>query len=640
MPPERTGLVHSRSSLCRLGSWRGLLLAGLALVLPARGQCVARGAEAPKTSFDLPPGEAATTLKRFSRQSGEEIIFLVDQVRPLKTKGVTGKLTPREALVRRLEGSGFSAVQDEKSGAFAIRRNPASTAAPGGDRPVLAADRVVMLPPIFVEESQFPPPRWRYVKLRGMEFLSCCDDATTGELVERVYHLNQRLAAFLPAEFRLRLSAPITFVLYGETQHPVDFKEMIAALQHPAGEAAALEAMTIRYLPNFRLSARDEMAVFYIPGSNFTGIGYIHLDEGFIRSAMAGRTPPLPPWFVEGMMALYQNSSLEDEDLYAAKFPFGSAQISLPNELFGSETKRLFDADPNWKTKLLPVAELFSSPPPGNNAGPDPNRNPAGDTAKDIRYARWWSQSALFVHWALSNGDDQSRAALWIFAQRAGEQPVTEAMFKEFFGLGYAEMDRRLADYLPKAVRAPIRVYSDVVPELQPFSLRMATDAETSRIKGNVERLEVPYVRSKYPALTSKYLDQARRTLRRAYDRGARDPGLLEVMGLCECDAGDDASARPFLEAAARSGAVRPRAYYELARIRLQALRAGRSRDATSARPNRRPAGIAVQGAGPVATCAGSLRTHRRGVATKRRAPPARKPRRARRGHGLAFRPI
>jgi hypothetical protein len=147
-------------------------------------------------------------------------------------------------------------------------------------------------------------------------------------------------------------------------------------------------------------------------------------------------------------------------------------------------------------------------------------------------------------------------------------------MFKEHFGLGYAEMDRRLTDYLPKAVRVPVRLYSDALPDLAPKSLRMATDSEVSRIKGNLERLEVPYVRRKYPELTAKYLAQARRTLHRAYDRGAREPELLEVMGLCECDAGDDAAARPFLEAAVKADAVRPRAYYELARIRLQALRA------------------------------------------------------------------
>src|SRR5262249_46634448 len=77
------------------------------------------------------------------------------------------------------------------------------------------------------------------------------------------------------------------------------------------------------------------------------------------------------------------------------------------------------------------------------------------------------------------------------------------------------------------------------------------------------------YVRATAPELAGKYLEQARRTLRHAYDHDVRDPGLLAAMGLCEVDAGDDRAARDFLESAARLGPVRPRADYELARLRL-----------------------------------------------------------------------
>jgi hypothetical protein len=81
-------------------------------------------------------------------------------------------------------------------------------------------------------------------------------------------------------------------------------------------------------------------------------------------------------------------------------------------------------------------------------------------------------------------------------------------------------------------------------------------------------------VKAQFPALTQKYLDQARRTLKRAYDRGSRDARLLAVLGLCEIDGGNDAGAREFLEdAAARSPMLRPRASFELARLRFAALR-------------------------------------------------------------------
>ncbi|HUR57955.1 MAG TPA: hypothetical protein VM029_09625, partial [Opitutaceae bacterium] len=67
---------------------------------------------------------------------------------------------------------------------------------------------------------------------------------------------------------------------------------------------------------------------------------------------------------------------------------------------------------------------------------------------------------------------------------------------------------------------------------------------------------------------------QARRTLKRGYDRGERDPRLLAVLGLCESEAGDEVAAREYLEAAVRIGPVRPRANYELARLRLAEFKA------------------------------------------------------------------
>jgi hypothetical protein len=101
--------------------------------------------------------------------------------------------------------------------------------------------------------------------------------------------------------------------------------------------------------------------------------------------------------------------------------------------------------------------------------------------------------------------------------------------------------------------------------------LRNASEGELARLKGDWERLEVGFVRKGTPDLVEKYLEQARRTLRHAYDRDVRDPRLLAAMGLCECDAGDDTAARGFLESAARLGPLRPRAGYELARLRFAA---------------------------------------------------------------------
>jgi hypothetical protein len=151
---------------------------------------------------------------------------------------------------------------------------------------------------------------------------------------------------------------------------------------------------------------------------------------------------------------------------------------------------------------------------------------------------------------------------------RASAAPATEEMFRDCFGLGYVDVLERISDYLPDAVDGTVHVAPEkpaALPRLEP---RLATELEIARIKGDWERLEIGYVKTRYPELASKYVDQARRTLMRAYDKGERDPRLLAVIGLCECDAGNGAGARQYLEAAVQGGVVRPRANYELARLR------------------------------------------------------------------------
>ena len=58
----------------------------------------ARAADPGTKSFNIPSGDAATTLRLFVEQSGEQIVFLVDHVRGVTTNAVSGEYTPRGAL--------------------------------------------------------------------------------------------------------------------------------------------------------------------------------------------------------------------------------------------------------------------------------------------------------------------------------------------------------------------------------------------------------------------------------------------------------------------------------------------------------------------------------------------------------------
>lgn len=76
-------------------------------------------------AFDIPAAIAAEALKRFSTQSGIEVIIEADLGRTVRTKEVRGEMLPRDAIHRMLAGSGLEVIEGQKSGALSIK--PAGT---------------------------------------------------------------------------------------------------------------------------------------------------------------------------------------------------------------------------------------------------------------------------------------------------------------------------------------------------------------------------------------------------------------------------------------------------------------------------------------------------------------------------------
>jgi iron complex outermembrane receptor protein len=94
--------------------------------------------DATRKTYDLPAADAVVALKRFSEQSGRELVYPVEQVRGITTQEVKGELTALEAINRMLAGTDLYVLQDEKTGALAVNRatDPnAARAAQGSGRP-------------------------------------------------------------------------------------------------------------------------------------------------------------------------------------------------------------------------------------------------------------------------------------------------------------------------------------------------------------------------------------------------------------------------------------------------------------------------------------------------------------------------
>lgn len=92
--------------------------------LAAFGLGLARAAEAPTKSFDVPAGEARTTLKQFTTQAGEQLLYSMDTLRGVSTRAVKGRMNARDALNLMFVGTPVTVVQDRENGALSLVRAP------------------------------------------------------------------------------------------------------------------------------------------------------------------------------------------------------------------------------------------------------------------------------------------------------------------------------------------------------------------------------------------------------------------------------------------------------------------------------------------------------------------------------------
>jgi hypothetical protein len=307
------------------------------------------------------------------------------------------------------------------------------------------------------------------------------------------------------------------------------------------------------FLPNLRLWDRDGGVLFAVFEEKTFRPERVALTPDYVAYLLRQRLPALPPWYVSGVLTLFARAQFSDDELTLGR-------LDWPAEA-GAAALR---SGPAGHRALLPLGAFFS----GDLAAAEPGR--------DDTLALWQAQAALFVRWGLAGRGAPRREALTNFVARAAAEPVTEELFRSCFGFDFAEARRRLTEYLPEAVRAPLDLRSTRRVRPPDYPLRPATAAEVARLKGELERLQIGWVKTHFPVLVPRYVDQARRTLRRVDASAGSDPRLLASLGLCEIDAGQEADALAFLEAAAAAApALRPRVAYELARLRFAGAAGG-----------------------------------------------------------------
>lgn len=133
---------------------------------PSSTSDAASPAEASLRSFDLPAGDASTTLRLFATQSGEQVLFLVDEVRGVRTRALAGRMRAADALRSLLAGTVLRADRDPSANAWVVtrearapsgaeRRDAAAAGALRRDSLLASAseDGVTVLDPFVVSEE-------------------------------------------------------------------------------------------------------------------------------------------------------------------------------------------------------------------------------------------------------------------------------------------------------------------------------------------------------------------------------------------------------------------------------------------------------------------------------------------------------
>lgn len=126
--------------------WSALAIAAFA----ALAATAVRAEAPPAQRFEIPAGDLVRALEALSRQIPVSLIYQPDQIRGMKTEGVSGVLTPRDAVLKLLRGSALQLSTDASTGALLVtslnvrsqrtREGPPVRNLAGVDEPMSATD--------------------------------------------------------------------------------------------------------------------------------------------------------------------------------------------------------------------------------------------------------------------------------------------------------------------------------------------------------------------------------------------------------------------------------------------------------------------------------------------------------------------
>lgn len=413
-----------------------------------------------------------------------------------------------------------------------------------------AAD-VVKLPE-FVVKADLP---WTYVELPRFEVVSIANEKATERYVRELHRQVNMLESLFPPRFLQHPGTKALAVLHTYENHEdkmppgsprLSTRWRWHGVSNDNYSGATLSDRTDYDTPTFTVN------VVWFESHSYTG-RRLRLETAvrYVFWELDCRKPKAPEWLKVGLAHALEAAAVTDDAL--TLIPSTNIDLSHRKE---REAVPLSIQRPLERNALTLESGLGSM-----------NRE-APDEAMDATY---------FVRWGLLNKEYTSR--FWTFVQRACEENVTEAMFTECFGFGYAEANRRILNFFPNGDRfTRIGMPKEELDKIPPLQLRPARPSELGRIIGEWRR-QAAFLEED-PARFAAAIEHARTSILNTLPR-VEDPRSLATLGICEKDAGKNEDALKHLEAAVRAKVVRPRAYLDYARLLFERATAGQ-KDATA----------------------------------------------------------
>jgi hypothetical protein len=342
-----------------------------------------------------------------------------------------------------------------------------------------AADETprVVLPPVEVKAPLVKPERkaWRYARVGEWEVLSEAGDTKARSLLAALRKFDHALSIIQP---RLTggAAAPLTVLLVNDSVYQ-EFVGPPAPGRHrefsTLCEIGERSAIIVNTAAEFGMIDSDIGASTVDP--------YRQLDRQYLHHALTAHHARLPDWLEEGLAQI-----LSDVEFGGSWVSYGKIETEQNMPSGGQPPPRVIEdflaptpaiAGLSFKQvfayrSLMPLDKFFSARREDGSA-------PSSDSA-------WAKQAYALVHFCLFGNKLRYQQPLATLATRLQTQPMSEALFKECFGLGYAQMEKELRGYVlytrHKFQKYPLKPEQRLKPE--PIDFRPATEAEVERLTG------------------------------------------------------------------------------------------------------------------------------------------------------------